>query len=188
MRKLFQLLAFGALFCASQQSRGEVIEQLPFPAEVRYQSSDLDHVAVFSKERTRFGPPDLTTDPDWPASPAKYIRINGNVWCMSVGKQGYAHEYAVRRPIKLHDSYKCLRTTFHVVRCFDECSAAIIEIGFPLSGNRPGTYKGSMYVDDCRGVIILGVVSDLSKGIPLNAEWLRGEVGILAHPDYPRCL
>jgi hypothetical protein len=56
-----------------------------------------------------------------------------------------------------------------------------------LSGNAGGTYKASMYVDNCRGVIILSAVSNLAEGIPLNAQWLRGEVGILADPDYPKC-
>jgi hypothetical protein len=96
-------------------------------------------------------------------------------------------EFAIKRPIRTGQQYQCLETSFRVTQCFDYCKAAIIEILRPLSGNVAGTYKDSMYVDSCRGVIILGTLSDLSEGVPLNAELLQGEVGILSDPAYPNC-
>jgi hypothetical protein len=110
-----------------------------------------------------------------------------NVRCVSVGMPGNSVEFAVKRPIRMGEEYKCLRTSFRVSRCFDDCKGAIIEILRPLSGNAVGTYKASMYVESCRGVIILSAAFDLAEGIPLSASWLRGEVGILADPDYPKC-
>lgn len=187
---MYKICLAGILLVLSwvpQQSRGEKINHLRFPKEIVYLSSNLDHVAIFSKNRTRFGPPDLTTDPRWPSSRARYFEANGGVLCLSIGSETNSSEYAVKRPMKLGEEYTCSRTSFRVAECFDDCKAAIIEMNRPLSGNRSGTYKSSMYVDNCRGVIILGEASNLAEGIPLNAEWLRGEVGILADPAYPNC-
>lgn len=187
MHRFYWWIAVTAASCAPLDAQDSLRKNLPFPHEVVYLSSDRSHIAVFSEQRTRFGPPDLTTDPEWPSSPASYFQTSKNIWCLSAGRQN-TDEYAVKRPIKFNDEYRCLRTKFRVIKCFDECRAAVIEIVRPLGGGRAGTSSSSMYIDDCQGVMILGVVSDLSKGIPLNAEWLRGEVGILAHPDYPRCM
>jgi hypothetical protein len=156
--------------------------------EVVYLSSDLLNIAVFSKEKTRFGPTDLTiANPDWPSFSATYFETGDGVQCISVGKSEISDQYAVKRPLTAGEQYSCLRTTFRVVQCFYDCRAAIIEMNRPLSGNQSGTYQSYMYLDNCRGAIILSETSDLSTGIPLNAEWLRGEIGILAHPDYPKC-
>lgn len=159
---------------------------LPAADEIVYLSSDLANVAVFSKRKTRFGPTDLTiSNPDYPSSPAEQFETDDGVQCWSIGPSETSVEYAIKRPIKLGEQYSCLRTNFRVVKCFDDCKAAIIEMK-PLSSG-PEDYMSFMYVDNCRGVIILSVVADLREGIPLNAEWLRSEAGILAHPDYPKC-
>jgi hypothetical protein len=188
MCRYWALLLLAITSCASTQPQGSDTKYLPFDKEFIYLSSDLDHVAVFSKDRTCFGPTDLTiVNKEWPASPAIYFETSQGVRCVSIGTAENSSQYAIKRPIKTEEQYSCLGTTFRVVRCFDNCKAAIIEKGEPMSGSRGGTYNSYMYVENCRGLIVLGVVSDLRKGIPLNAEWLRGEVGILAHPDYPRC-
>lgn len=175
-------------FAVAHRAQSEDITPLPLPDEIIYLSSNRDYVAVFSKDRARYGPMDLAiSNPDWPTSPATYVKTGDGVQCLSVGPEGYSIEYAIKRPVRKDDTYNCLKTRFLVTRCFDECRAAIIEIDRRLSGNRRGILKASMYIDNCRGVIILGAVSDLSKGIPLNAEWLHGEVGILADPAYPNC-
>ncbi len=181
------MLAILLASCA-QYSKYERISKYTSKDEIVYLSSDMLDIAIFSKERTRFGPTDLTiANPVWPSSFAKYYQSADGVQCISVGKPEISIEYAVKRPLKAGEEYSCRRTKFRVTKCFNECRAAIIEIDRPLSGNRPGSYQSYMYLDNCRGAIILSVISDLSKGIPLNAEWLRGEIGILAHPDYPKC-
>lgn len=185
--RLFYLLVV-LLGACTTYSEGARFSKYVAKNEVAYLSTDLGQVAIFSKTRTRFGPTDLTVaNPVWPSFPAKSFQTGDGVQCVSVGEAGIAIQYAVKRPLKLSEQYKCLGTTFRVTECFYECLAAIIEIDRPLSGGKPGAYQQYIYVDNCRGVLILGGTTDLSKGIPLNAEWLRGEVGILAHPDYPKC-
>jgi len=187
MPKLY-LLAFFALVSCAASSLGVRVKSLPLEDEIIYLSSDLAHVAVFSKKSTRFGPTDLTVvNPEWPASPARHFITDDRVQCVSIGSSETSDEYAIKRPIKSGEQYSCLRTKFRVAQCFNDCKAAIIEIDRPYSGNKPGTYTSYMYVDNCRGALILSEVNDLSQGIPLNAEWLRGEIGILADPDYPKC-
>lgn len=151
--------------------------------ETRYLSLDLANVAIFTKETASFGPADLA----WPVLSAKYFKTSDSVQCISIGASATSIEFAVKRPLSEGENYRCLGTTFRVAKCFDECKAAIIEINRSLSGNQPGTYQSYMYFDNCRGAIVLSEINDFSKGIPLNAEWLRSEVGILAHPDYPKC-
>lgn len=181
------LLLFVLASCTTHRASTEK-GPLPSAEEIIYLSSDRQHVAVFSKERSRFGFTNLViANREWPSSPAVYLQTNDGVQCLSVGSQGNSDEYAIKRPFREGESYKCLTTTFRVSKCFDECRAAIIEINWRLSGDREDTLKRYMYVDNCRGVIILGGVSDLSQGIPLNAEWLQGEVGILSDPTYPSC-
>ncbi len=188
MSKPWILLPLIFTSCASLQAQTDDIRYLPITNEIVYLSSDLSDVAVFSKYRTRFGPTDLTiSNPDFPSSPATYFETAEGVRCLSIGSSETSDEYAIKRPIKSGERYSCLRSKFRVAQCFYECKAAIIEVDRPLSGGQPGAYQSYMYVDNCRGVIILSVIADLRQGIPLNAEWLRGEVGILAHPDYPRC-
>lgn len=188
MSKLWMLLLLSMNSCALSQPGHGDIKYSPFKNETVYLSTDLAHVAVFSKHRTRFGPTDLViANIEWPSSSATYFETDAGVQCLTVGKSEISIEYAVKRPLTAGENYTCLRTTFRVVQCFYECKAAIIEMDRPLSGGQPGAYQSYMYVDNCRGVLILGVVADLREGIPLNAEWLRGEVGILVHPDYPKC-
>lgn len=188
MPNLWPGLSILAVSCVSLQAQTGDTKYLPITSETIYLSSDLADVAVFSKEKTRFGPTDLTiSNPDFPSSPATYFETVNGVRCISVGSSETSDEYAIKRPIKNGEQYNCLRTNFRVADCFFECKAAIIEIDRRYSGNKPGIYKSYMYIDDCRGVIILSESNDLSQGIPLNAEWLRGEVGILAHPNYPKC-
>ena len=179
-----RLLYLSSLFLAScvQDFGPHRMNEKTSKNEILYLSSDLAHAAIFSKDTAYFGPADLTFP-----SPAKYLKTNIGVQCVSVGKSGMSIEYAVKRPLTAGESYSCLGTKFRVIRCFEKCKAAIIEMDRALSGGQSGAYHSYMYVDNCRGMLILGVVSDLQNGIPLNAEWLRGEVGILAHPEYPKC-
>lgn len=174
--------------CSAYGTQSKRLTHITFGGEIVYLSSDMEHVAVFSKDKTRFGPTNLTiVNQEWPSSPARYFDLGQGLSCISVGSEGSSLEYAIKRPIKINDKFKCLKTEFQVIRCFNKCRAAIIEIDRPLSGGRKGTLEASMYVENCRGVIILSAVTDLSEGIPLSAEWLRGEVGILADPAYPNC-
>lgn len=187
MRRLSALLILALTSCIAGSAESPV-KSLRLDREVIYMSLDSADVAVFSKKRTRFGPTDLTiVNPEWPAYPARHFITEDRVQCVSIGSSDNSDEYAVRRPIKLGEQYNCVRTKFRVTKCFEDCRTAIIEIDRPLSGGKPGSYQSYMYLDNCRGALILSEIADLSNGIPLNAEWLRGEVGILAHPDYPKC-
>lgn len=182
---LLPILALAGCSAGSANNRAEL---LSWGGEIIYISIDLANVAVFSESATRFGPTDLTiANPEWPASPARRFTTDDRVQCVSIGSLETSDEYAVKRPIKFGEQYSCLRTKFRVAQCFDDCSAAIIEMDRPYSGKKPGTYTSYMYVDDCRGALIISEINDFSQGIPLSAKWLRGEVGILAHPDYPKC-
>ena len=182
------LLSIILLFILSCAPNGHHSKSLPAAEEIVYLSSDLANVAVFSKSKTRSGPTDLTiSNPDYPSSPAAQFETDDGVQCWSIGPSETSDEYAVKRPIKLGEQYSCLRTNFRVLECFNECKAAIIEMDRPYSGEQPGAYRSYMYVEDCRGLLIIGRASDLREGIPLDAEWLRGEVGILSHPNYPKC-
>jgi hypothetical protein len=154
--------------------------------EIRYVSADLSRMGVFYKGGARLGsPPGVSAI--WPPAPTREIDLDESIRCLSVGTPGNSVEFAIKRPIRIGQQYQCLETSFRVSKCFDYCKAAIIEVVRLASGNLAGTYKDSMYVDSCRGVIILGTLSDLSEGVPLNAEWLQGEVGILSDPTYPNC-
>lgn len=159
----------------------------PLEESTIYLSSDRDSVAVFTATTARFGPTDLTLlNPAWPSSRASYFETAEKIQCVSLGVSD-SIEYAIKRPIKLADSYQCLNTSFKVLRCFDDCRAAVIETSRTVPGHQGEVLKGSMYVDSCLGVVVLSNVSDISGGIPLSAEWLRGPVGILADKSYPKC-
>ena len=156
--------------------------------DIVYIGSDLNQAAVFTGEEVRFGPTDLTLyNPDWPRSPVRYSRSKDDVECLSVGLLWNSNEYAIKRPIKLNETYKCQKTSFRVTRCFYQCNAAIIEIKRPLSNNMKKTRKAYMYVEGCRGIIIFSEDYNIGKGIPLDAKWLRGSVGVLADKKYPDC-
>jgi hypothetical protein len=153
--------------------------------DIKYLSSDLRHAVVFSKERARFGPR-LALSPDWGSSPARFFGAGDHVQCVSVGPPGNTEEFAVKRPLKAGERYNCLTTTFRVTRCFEDCRAAAIERRV-RSGNRGGTLKSYMYVDNCLGVLVFSQVGNLAEGIPIHAPWLRGTVGILADSQHPKC-
>src|SRR5436853_5453940 len=159
MRKLNQIIVLLVAGCSSYQISGKGTDTLSLPKEIVYLSSDLAHVAIFSEEKTRFGPTDLTiVNPDWPSSSARFLEAGDGMQCLSGGKGENSTEYAVKRPIRLQEKYKCSGTSFRVAQCFDSCTAAIVEIGRRLSGTAGGTRKAYMYLDSCRGVIILSEV------------------------------
>lgn len=153
-----------------------------------YISSDRGRVAVFTKDSGRFGEfflqmSQITSTP----SPAIYFSPSDGIQCVSIGPHRGGVQFAIKRPIKLNDEYRCLESYFRTVKCFDECLAAIVEIKSPLGGGASGFLTSQIYVDDCFGILAFNVAGKLSDGIPLNAEWLRGPVGILANQDYPKC-
>ena len=154
--------------------------------EITYVSTDLRHVAVFSGSSARFGPA-LALSAVWPVSPSRHFNTPDNIQCVSVGPLGNTEDFAIKRPIKAGDTYSCLTTSFRVSRCFEDCRAAVVERNAQLSGVGGDTLKSYMYVDSCLGVLIFSQSGNLAEAIPLNAEWLRGDVGILADPSYPRC-
>jgi hypothetical protein len=157
--------------------------------DIVYISGDLQHVAVFSPTSARFGPR-LALGTDWPSSPARYFEPSEHVQCVSVGPPGNPPgntvEFAIKRPIRAGERYRCLTTSFRVIRCFDRCRAAVIEIVSQLGGHARGTLTSHMYVDACLGVVVISSFADnLTEGIPHEAPLLRGRVGILADPG--RC-
>lgn len=178
-----------ATSCVSTLPDSASVGSSMFGEEIRYVSVDMSSATVFSKGLFRSGPLDLTlTNPDWPSSPVKHFDAGYNVSCVSIGPSKNTVEYAIKRPIKSGDKYKCLATTFRVIRCFDECSAAIIERESPVSTpNEKLFVKSYLYVDACRGVIIISNNRELDQNIPLDAELLRGAKGILAANDYSEC-
>jgi hypothetical protein len=177
--RLWYLLALFLANCAFDFEKQRDVSR----SEIAYLSKDRANAAIFTKETARFGPADLA----WPVFSAKHFKTEDGVQCISVGEKGTSIEFAVKRPLTEGETYSCLGTLFRVTQCFYECRAAIIEMDRELSGGRPGIYHSYMFLDNCRGAIVLSEINDFSKGIPINAEHLRGKVGILPHPDYPKC-
>jgi len=153
---------------------------------IKYVSSDLEHVVIFSPQKARSGP-SFVSSSLWPSLPAKYFDAGNGIRCASVGPPGNTTEFAIKRPLRLGDRYGCLGTTFRVTRCFQDCRSAIIEVVRPLTGHRRGTRKAYMQVSSCLGVLVISEVHDLRRGIPIDAEWLRSPVGILSDPADPGC-
>jgi acyl-CoA synthetase (AMP-forming)/AMP-acid ligase II len=156
--------------------------------EIVYMSSDRRLVAVFTDNSARFGEfflelSKVTATP----SPATYFESSGNIQCVSVGPPQDSIQFAIKRPIKQGEEYHCLKSRFRVSKCFDECRAAVLQVSSPLSGGASGFLESQIYVDNCFGILAFSVAGDLANGIPLNAQWLRGPVGILAHRNYPKC-
>lgn len=114
------------------------------------------------------------------------FRTADNVQCVSVGRPGNTTEYAVRRPIRAGDRYTCLGASFEVALCTDGCRSAIIRVEQARAPDI-GPFRSQMYVDSCRGVLIISDTGDLAEGVPLDALLLRSPVGILADPSYPAC-
>ncbi|MEA3064073.1 MAG: hypothetical protein QOJ27_508 [Sphingomonadales bacterium] len=153
---------------------------------ISYVSADLNHAASFSSDRATLGaPPGLLAI--WPSSPARYFTVQDEIQCVSIGHSGYSIEYAIKRPLKEGDRYSCLGSHFRVIKCFSYCHSATIEVSHRLGGNRPGYLKSYLYADDCLGVLGFSQNGDLTKKIPLDSQWLRGAVGILADKSYPEC-
>lgn len=157
--------------------------------EIRYVSSDLARVLVFSKQGARLGDTMAIYQGSEPSDKIVKFNTNDNVECISIGSSGNTVEYAIKRPLKPGDRYRCLKTTFLVARCFQYCNAAVIKIEAPFGGISPtaGRLTSYMYVDECVGVLVFSQDKDLANGIPLDAAWLRGTVGILASKNYPEC-
>jgi hypothetical protein len=155
-------------------------------SEIAYVSTDLRHAAVFTQQGARFGPPLLVFSPVEPFSPARYFDTADGAQCISVGPPGSTVEFAIKRPIVAGEQYRCLATSFRVVRCFEGCRAAVIEIEARLDNDR-GSLKSYIYAHNCLGVLVFSQNGDLAGGIPLDAEWLRGNVGILADRNHPAC-
>ena len=153
--------------------------------EIVYASTDLRHLVVFGRDGARFGPP-LDYRPGHPPAATRYFEPEHGVRCVSIGIPGNTTEYAIKRPISAGERYRCGRTSFRVVRCFAHCRAAIIEHDSRLADNL-GAPEGYMYVNSCLGVLAFSSTGDPARGIPLAAELLRGNVGILADRNYPDC-
>jgi len=157
--------------------------------DIRYISTDLGSVLVFSRQGTRFGDLNALYPGLWPSHRAELIESEDGVRCVLIGPRESAVELAIRRPIRTGDRYRCLRSSFRVARCFNDCRAAIVEVEAPASGNDStrGPLKHFMYVDRCLGMLAYSVVGDMEQGLPLGAMWLRGRVGVLADPRQPGC-
>lgn len=153
--------------------------------EIVYTSLDLSHSIVFAQDGVRFGPP-LDYRPESPPPASRYIRREDGVHCVSVGIPGNTTNYAIKRPIKAGERYRCDRTSFRVVRCFQSCRSAIIEYDSRFE-DKLGAPEGYIYVNSCAGVVAISQASKLKKDLPLDAAVLRGNAGILADPDFPEC-
>lgn len=176
--------------CAAAQ-HGAPAARFEPTQDIRYVSTDLSHVLVFSRAGARFGDLLALSAGIWPTRPAEIVPTGGGVQCVSIGPSGSSStvEIAIKRPLLAGDRYNCLRSSFRVIRCFENCRAAIVERQSPGGGDDPrhDPLKSYMYVDSCRGLLAYSVVRNMIDSMPLDAMWLRGDVGVLAGPRYPRC-
>jgi hypothetical protein len=177
---------FLLLMLASCALHGQVINagSPPSPQEIVYASADLGRISVFAPDGFRYGPP-LDYRPDHPPAAIRYFEPEVGVQCVSMGVPGNTTEYAIKRPIRMGERYQCGRTSFRVIRCFADCRAAVIEHDTRFAENL-GEPEGYIYVNDCLGILAFSW-RGFTDGIPLDAELLRGNVGILANPNYPNC-
>lgn len=171
---------FGVLSSCNQPAKDEP-SQLPSKhlEEVRYISSDSRFAMVVGKTTARAGPIEALDQGRWPDYPKRDIQAGG-IQCVSVGPPGNTEEYAVKRPLKLGETYKCEGASFKVEHCFEQCMSAIVKREAPLTGNRSGTLPTYMLVDRCAGIIAISPMKELTPSIPLDALILRESVGILA--------
>ena len=188
-----RLLAVPALVlasCATAQ-HGTPAARLEPAQDIRYVSSDLCHVLVFSGAGARFGDLSALSPGIWPTQPAEIVPAGGGVQCISIGPPGSSNtvEIAIKRPLRTGDRYSCLRASFRVIRCFEDCRAAVVEVQSPGGGNDPrrDPLKSYLYVDSCRGLLAYSGTGNLAEAMPLNAMWLRGDVGVLADRHHPGC-
>lgn len=177
--------------CAVAQPPGPPAARLEPAQDIRYVSTDLRHVLVFTRAGARFGDLMALSPGAWPTRPAEIVAAGEGVQCISIGPPELSSsvQIAIRRPLRVGDRYSCLRTSFRVIRCFEDCRAAVVEEQSPGSGNNPrhDPLKSYLYVDSCRGLLAYSVVRSMTDAMPLSAMWLRGEVGVLADPRYPAC-
>ena len=187
--KVWAVIALTLAACAAAQPATAPMSKFEPAQDIRYISTDLGSVLVFSRQGTRFGDLNALSPGLWPSHRAELVEREDGVQCVVIGPRESAVELAIRRPIRTGDHYRCLRSSFRVTRCFNDCRAAIVEVEAPASGNDPtrGPLKHFMYVDRCLGMLAYSVVGDIEQGLPLGAMWLRGEVGILADPRFPAC-
>lgn len=160
--------------------------QAPDHDSIVYVSSDLDRAAVFFKDRAVLGTP-MMLSRIWPSTGTIYLEPEEGVQCISIGPEGSSVQFAIKRPIKKDDTYTCGQTKFRTLKCFFYCRAAIVRVRAPLGSDSRDFLDSYLYVDDCFGVVAFSQSRNLTKEIPLNAELLRGPVGILANKNYPGC-
>ena len=174
--------------CASPQPARTHVAAPGHAQEIRYVSSDFRFVMVFSEGRARSGGILALSPGILPSFPAVDVQTSDHVQCVSMGPPGNTVEFAIRRPISAGDRYTCGNTSFRVTRCFEDCRSAVIEVDVPLTGGSDrGTRKAYMFVDRCLGLLGYSDTGNLAEAIPLDAAWLRGNVGILADSRYPEC-
>jgi hypothetical protein len=152
-----------------------------------YVSTDMASVIVFKGKEVKFGPFFALSPVAWAPSIASYVSPADDVQCVSMGPRDNSEEFAIKRPIRVADHYKCRRTKFVVLRCFMNCRSAVVRMERPLGEGAPGTLTSYLYVDDCLGVTAFSQIKDFTAGIPIDAPWLRSSVGVLANNSYPRC-
>lgn len=159
--------------------------------EIRYVSTDLSRVLVFERDGARFGDSLALSRGIWPTQPVEIFPAGSGVQCISIGphRSSSTVQFAIKRPLRVADRYSCLRSTFRVIRCFENCSAAVIEVSSPGGGRNPkhDPLKSYLYVDGCRGLLAYSSTDNLALAMPLNAVWLRGDIGVLADPRGPTC-
>ena len=167
--------------CASYRS-ARTDGNIPLASqEIRYASSDARDSVIFSREGTRDGPIVNLRPP----SATRYLEPGEGVQCISIGVAGNTDEYAIKRPIRAGDRYQCLTSSFRVIRCFEGCRAAIVQVERLLINGQP--YRSTMLINGCLGILAFSDTEDMAEGIPFEAMVLRGNVGILADPNYPNC-
>jgi hypothetical protein len=177
--------------CATAQPPDASEVRLEPAQEIRYVSSDLRQVLVFTRAGARFGDLLALSPGIWPTHSAEIVPAGEGVQCISIGppESSSSVQIAIRRPLRAGDRYSCLRASFRVIRCFEDCRAAVVEEQSPGSGNNPqhDPLKSYLYVDSCRGLLAYSDTGNLAEAMPLDAMWLRGDVGVLADPRYPAC-
>lgn len=179
------LLACALISCTKLKSTSDDTKTRVIEHSVNYVSTDLRFAMSFKNGSAIIGPLVVLRD-DHSPFPLKFIGHNPQMKCLSVGPEGNTDEFALKRPIVLGDRYKCLKTSFIVETCFENCKSAVLRRETPIS-NGIGTLTAYMLVNQCRGMTAFSQVGDLRNGIPLDAVVLRGNAGILSTTITPRC-